>query len=79
MGVFARSTVTLEGIGDVVITTMDFSQPGYEVCGFETTTTLPDGREFGVGPDNGESPAELHAECSDPAEVARAVKEMWRS
>jgi len=68
--------VTIEGVGDVVVTTVDFSTPGYELCGFECMTTLPDGQEWGTGPDNWETPAELHALCSDPAELARVIVEM---
>ena len=71
------TVVTIEGVGDVVVTTVDFTRPGYELCGFETTTTLPDGRCWGCGPDDGESPEELHELLSDPATVAQGIKEVF--
>jgi len=71
--VLLRTVVPVEGIGLVVVETVDFTQPGYEVCGHETVTSLPDGRSFSCGPDNGETPAELHA-----AEVADlATNILW--
>ena len=71
------TVVTIEGVGDVVVMTVDFTRPGYELCGFETTTTLPDGRCWGNGPDYGESPEELHELLSDPARVAQGIKEVF--
>lgn len=54
------TTMYVPGLGDVTVTTVDFTQPGYELCGFESTTTIDDQDSWGIGPDNGESPAELH-------------------
>lgn len=67
------TVVPIEGVGDVVVRTVDFTTPGYEVHGFETTTTLPDGRQYGCGPDNGETPEELHRILSAPDRVARGI------
>lgn len=69
--VFAKSVVPVDGVGEVTVTTFDFSMPGYELCGFESVVRLPSGVEYGTGPDNGESPAELHAVACDPAEIKR--------
>jgi hypothetical protein len=54
------TVLNVPGIGEVTVTTVDFTQPDYEVCGFETVTSFPDGDCWGIGPDNGESPSELH-------------------
>jgi hypothetical protein len=54
------TVLNVPGLGEAKVTTVDFQQPGYEVCGFESVTTFFDGFSFGIGPDNGESPSELH-------------------
>ena len=72
----ATTVVTLESVGDVTVTTVEFDTAGYECNGFESVTTLPNGQQWGCGPDNGETPAELHALVSEPAALARAVAEM---
>lgn len=75
--IFATTVVTIEGVGPVTVTTVDFDTPGYEINGFETTTTLPDGQSFGCGPDNNETPAQLHEALSDPAEVMRGLCDVF--
>jgi hypothetical protein len=54
------TTFNVPDLGDVTVTTVDFTDPGYEVCGFESVTSFEDGDSWGIGPDNGESPSELH-------------------
>ena len=47
--------------GQAKVETVDWNAPGYEVCGFETVTTLASGESWGNGPeDEGETPLSLH-------------------
>ena len=68
---YQTTTVELTGIGVIVIKTEDFLEPGYQLRGSETVTTLPDGRWWGTRPEDGDTPAEMHAHCCQP-DVIRA-------
>ena len=60
--VMFKTSITLpkmRGVAEVV--TVDWTVPGYELCGFETVTTLPDGDQWGNGPEtDDETPLGLH-------------------
>lgn len=68
----------IKGVGIVKVVTVDFTDPEYQVAGFETTVTLPNGQLAAAwGPDNDETPAELHAAATRDL-VEKAVREFVR-
>ena len=57
--------------GQATIETLDWNEDGYEVCGFETVTHLPNGDSYGNGPESSEeTPLALHLYA-----VERVVKD----
>lgn len=68
--VYATSWVAVPDMGDVLVFTYNFDAPGYEACGFESVITTPDGKQWGMGAEPGDTPEKLHALACDPDMIA---------
>ena len=71
--IFATSTVEVDGIGQVLVFTKDFTQTDYEWCGFEAVITTPGGKQWGLGAEPGDTPAEIHALACNPDYISATL------